>query len=304
MKHPKNVLWFLHKPQDEREIAMYQRAYHRAFLALALTLSVALLISIVTAPFISDVSLSFVLVGILFALFIAHSVGWLQIYTEDVSTGDDATQTRLTVVHFLGIVLTSMVLVTLLMLWKPAFYFLWFMVTYGSIHLYIIFWAFAVTRHLPLYLRLLLCLLVPEITVAIYHPAAKNSGKKISLFFGLVCIYFATQLFGALVVRGTIADLFYVNTPAFEPTYMQGEFVIVDRREKNIEPGMYVVFRPTEKPGFTFAEVLAVNGDMLNVKTSSTQVDIPRSTVVGKVLKDGTRSLNFVIQWSEEHVKE
>ncbi len=190
-----NALWFLRSPQDERENALYQKAYHNAFFTLGAIASAAIVgISLFGTD--TRVDLVHVRAIILLAFAIAYLVGWLALKNEElIEIQSNQSKRSVSPIWIIAIMLTIFIAGVALLAKIFLSAALPFAIIAGvSTISYVYLTAKDLTAGVPLFIRIPICLLFPIQTIGFFLEPTAPVGKRI------INAIFTTIIIGALML--------------------------------------------------------------------------------------------------------
>lgn len=286
----KNFLWFLHKPTDEREQALYHVAYQRVLFFL---LGLFLIFSLFTGFFsLGEHTFSapvWILdLGVDLVFLVCIFLGWNVVRKEEL----ESLSQKVTQPQRISLILGSLVLVLVVGLTLGHFFPAWFLLIYmltallSWIVISIFSW-YSLQKSIPVLLRVYLTILYPLFVLVFSRlPSKITVWKFISssiLGFFLHILLFLTITFGFLFATGTP---YYVSTNAFAPELPQGERILATKSFGSLAVNDFIVFLgPTgETEGGTtptIGKIMQVE-PMLKVQTSRGEMAVDPKDILGK----------------------
>ena len=288
----KNFLWFLHKPNDEREQLLYIKAYKQV---LSFLLGIFVVASIFTGILgIGDGVFSvpfwaldmFIDIVFLVCIFI----GWNILRKEELDSLSRPvthpikvrTIFAVLIVVFAGVVVLSQFFLE----WSLLFYFVGFLIFWGALAYFS--WK-SMSGAIPLLIRVYLALLYPIFVLVFSRLSSKITVRKfISRSFLSFVFHIVLLLVFALVFTLTSGPRYSVMTDRFEPDLQKGQQVFAsDFTELKVND--YIVFlgnSDQQSSGVSpyIGRVVSV-GASLQVDTSQGPVSIEQRDILGLVVK-------------------
>ncbi len=279
----KNVFWFLHKPANERESAVFDKAYrnslHLLWLSLAfLTIAFATLGNL-------KISSNW-LAGILFLLLVtSYSAGWVTLKDEDLTYASATTIPLPRPANYLSKILVILALGFIMSYAAPAMYFSILIIVTVFIAAVLSVWSWRVTTSLPTYIRVPISLFLPAFGIAFaYH---RNRQTSMRVFLGLV--YMMTHLIAimALIVsiRIFVVEPLVIATNTFEPELVSGQRVLINKVEQHFQPGDFVLIKGTNGRKLV-AKVIDVQATEARVQTSVGEMTVMPDQIIGIVIRN------------------
>jgi hypothetical protein len=280
----KNFFWFMHKPVDEREEALYGKAYRRALSVLWTGLAIIL---IVGGTYVTnrdkDIYIFNTNTAKIILLVLSYLSGWLLLRKEELSysqTSDPLAPRFSKRFWFWLAVINAAVL--LVMFINPKTYIVDIFVLVFGYFILLINWSWRTTRKFSAHVRILLTVFVPFIAIPLGLSQGKSLGRKVASVISFALGLVALPLIVIALVRLFIVFPVIINTTAFQPDLKQGTYMLVDKTARKYSQNDYAVVK--DKNELLVVQVVAVNPDNLTVKTSSDQRTIPKNGVEGKII--------------------
>ncbi len=289
MKHLKSLLWFFYAPADEREAAVYQKAYHRSFSTLFLVLGIGLYFMSMdvglerTIPF--NV-LTGVIVGI---LLLAYLVGWSAVRKEDL-TLEYHSIPQLKALKHLGIIALAIVLsvCTIFLVREHVLSSVMYIgiLSVMFVEAALVYWAWCMTKPMPLPSRIVASLLFSPGIIFYMHWKKKGFGRfliaQITGILMYIVILFLLMI-PVLMTSMTLLRGFSVQTDHFEPEIKMNSEIIINTGESDAVVNEYVVFHT--EPGQSYlGKVIRKEGEKITVDSSLGEREISQDQILGEYI--------------------
>ncbi|GEM_PF-1899192 len=297
----KNILWFLHKPVDEREQVLYSKAYQRALgvilISFVLLIIVFSLFQLHTVPGIGTV------VPYVFwiILVIADVTGWNTLREEEIEVTDVlSTSLKVKYIFFAAVVvILSQIAITFVF---PELYLIAGFVTLFGLQGILIVFAWIATPKVFLPFRILLTVLFPLYVIVFLKLKRKN--LVIRFFESVVISFFLVTIFiGGLFIinmfllRGRIVTPVYISTAYFEPDLPEKSMQYVDLRDRNFQLHDFVTFIGDDGK-LRVGKIIAVDTGMVSIENSNGVHSLKMEEINGRILdKDqGAAKVNSLFE--------
>lgn len=285
MKHH-NLTWFLHKPIDEREKDLYQRAQQAGFS----TLTICLIFVLLGAWMFPTVSLNISVIGwmALLVLLLAYISGWFVLRDEDIKldhpTPDKELRKQARNFWFALIAVAAMNI--LFVIAAPEYYFR-FICSFG---LFAYFYSFGtalrLSKQFPLPVRIALAIFLPIPTIVWVAMNTTSTFKKIAAMVGLTFATALSLIIMILALRQFVVSPFYLTTNAFAPEYTQGQYVLASYRQTHPTAEQYIIYdRLGDTMPVTFAQVIELtDATHYRVRVAVGEEVIAQDQIIGTIL--------------------
>lgn len=284
----KNLLWFLHKPTDEREHMLYKKAYERILSFIAIVFLLAL-VGFMFAPVDTTVP-AVVIEFTLWTLFvISVLIGWSAVRDEELDADVPRKKIKLwTLLAVIAIVVANFIVITLI---NPTLFFPAGVITMFLIHIVFVVFAWNATRGIVLTFRLLLSLVFPLFTLVFLTSDVKNPiGRVIASIIMTISLYIILIVSMAMMIgtiQGTVVTPVYISTNHFEPELKKDDVVYVDMRIKEYAVNDYMMFIDPEGK-LRIGKVVMVENNIIKVDTSAGKMEVSEDDRRGKLLLDSS----------------
>ncbi len=282
----KNILWFLHKPSDERESMLYSIAYSRSFKFIMFVLVLLFIVFSRANTSIPGYIIFFVL---LLLLITTHLVGWSTFVNEDDLSDESIqkqTKTPLWLIAAWPAAFVAYALIIVFLFPKTMDVIQLFIVCFSLEYILLVAYSLKVSRQMPFYIRALLSVLQPVFTIFFATSKRYYRNKFLAALesIGYVAVMGAVLALTVLFMRMFIFVPFYSSTDYFAPHITKGQYMIIKRVSKDLSPGAYIIFRNEEKRPI-IGKIINYNSPLLDVEIGSGTVRIDKKQVVGSVFR-------------------
>ncbi|MEK7615067.1 MAG: S26 family signal peptidase [Patescibacteria group bacterium] len=289
MKNLKSLLWFFYSPADEREAAVYQKAYHRAFSTLFLVLGIGFYFLVMeiglgqTVPFLV---LKCVIAGI---LLLAYLVGWSAVRKEELRLEYQQIP-KLNALKHLGIVLLAIIL-SVASIFLVREHLLPSLEIIGPlstifVEAALVYWAWCMTKPMPMPSRIVASLLFSPGIIFYMHWKKKGFGRFLLAQITGILMYFViifVMMIPVVITSMTVITPYVVKTDHFEPEVMNLYPVIVNTSEQSADVGEYIVFRGEQDKTYV-GKVTGKEGEKIVIDSSLGEREIVQKDIVGEFI--------------------
>lgn len=300
----KHLLWFLHKPADERERSLYYHAYSRVLSFMSGALVIGLIVFSL-----ADIGLSipgFVLKAILWIVAIGSIfAGWSVLKKEDLDAIPRVQVGGKKI--FLTVAIIELIFMFVVFL-SPSLFVLSGIITLFVMHIALTVFAWKYLKDALLPFRILLSVLFPVFALTLISSKEtseiKRSIKAIAETLIIYMVFGFSMFFVMALLRGGVVTPVYINSDFFAPTLHKGEVVYADAREKNTYPGDYIFFIGEDgRP--RIGKQTEYNEDHIVAETASGTMQIGYDDLRGKIMLENKtiKTINNLLLFKQFNIK-
>lgn len=290
----KHLLWFTREPADEREAALFSKAYQRALVSLWFGL-ILLWILGAWVPISTEQWSGTLVDAVQLLLVVSILSGWSVMRKEELEYKVVTIKKNPPFWQvFLGLFL-SLVLAWGLVRLHPT----WFVAVVFAVLVGHYAWmataAWQWLRPYALHARLLGALFFPleALGFLAFHPA--SLGKRIFTMVLTLGAYVGSLLVAVFFTVGPLIVPVFVDTYVFEPMLKEGEYLLIDQTIRTYEEGDFVAIDRETEIGFRIGNVLRVDGANVFVRTAVGDETWLSDRIVGRV--EITYPMKNVMNW-------
>jgi hypothetical protein len=278
----RNFFWFLRDPADEREQALYNRAYRRALLVLWCGIAVVLFVGGVT---VEPATSTVIVTGTEILLLVSYLAGWSALRSEPLEYKTVKIQRRPPFWLLLVVQAVAMLALWLILIAQPGLYIVIAFLHVISSQFIFMVWSWEWTKPFPVHTRILgtIIFAMEIVGLLLAYPGKMWKRVALAVIVPLGFIVLST-LYVIFFLRSVVMPI-YVATNAFEPELRENSTVLVDSTDVDLSVGDYVVIEAIDG-SLVIGRVTEIEGGTVLLQFASSTESVPRDRVVGTVIPD------------------
>lgn len=269
----------MHKPADEREQVLYQKAYRQSLNWLWISLAILAVLFYYTAA--KTVNAGDIFLLALAVLIISYFGGWYVLRREELVYQDDELNRNFSSKKFWGALLVLYLYVVIAMAVSPQAYLIHVLILIFGLYLLMLIWAWALTKNLDTHIRIILSLIFPYITIPLFTSKNRHILYRLAKIVGFNFAIPISAMIFVGIVRLFLVSPIIIGTNAFEPELHEGAWMLVSKTDKTFDVNDYIVVNDN---GPRVGRIIRQQNDKLLVKFASEEKSVNKHEIEGTLL--------------------